>query len=170
MAQCLSPINRVNSQKRLNDPQNSSEIESELLKALKMLFSNEAGANDAISNNNSVAAITSSLASPQLPSRKTALEILIFLNSRPSGLNLVLKGFDEVQTAWGALGRFEVWFKFFEEALEGRGKMGSVVGASESVMSLGRNSNRNSSLVSARVGALDSHLTEYAVCFTSRPI
>lgn len=43
---------------------------------------------------------------------------------------------------------YEFWFKSFEQALSGRGKMGSLVGASEEV----------------RRAGVDSSLNEYAVC------
>lgn len=43
---------------------------------------------------------------------------------------------------------YEFWFKSLEQALSGRGKMGSLVGASEEV----------------RRAGMDSSLNEYAVC------
>jgi len=47
---------------------------------------------------------------------------------------------------------YDYWFKSAEQSLSGRGKMGSLVGASDEV--------KNS-------GATDNSLNDYAVCLTS---
>lgn len=172
LAKALEKINKVDSQKRAQDP-HAGTLEAEILKAIKTLFSSEAGANDAINNNVSIAAIVASLTSPQLPTRKIALELLIFLNNRNAvGASLVLKGLDEVQRARGAISRFEIWFRYFEQALDGRGRMGSVVGASDAVKSLRGATTRdsvrsqvNGMIENSQMGILDSSLSEYAVRF-----
>lgn len=49
------------------------------------------------------------------------------------------------------LGRFDAWLKLLDATLDGRGRMGSLVGASEDVRRLGLQ------------GAPDNHLADYAV-------
>lgn len=171
LANALQNINKLDSQKRFHDP-NANQLEAEILKTIRTLFSTEVGAFDAMANNSSISAIVASLTSPQLPTRKVAVELLLFfiIRDKPVGLNLVLKGFDDLQHSRGGLGRFEVWFQYFEEALDGRGKMGSAVGASEAVMSLrGSSIARESARMTAngQMGVLDNNLSEYAVsCLT----
>lgn len=46
-------------------------------------------------------------------------------------------------------GCYEYWFKSMEQSLSGRGKMGSLVGASDEV----------------KRGGIEGSLNEYAVCF-----
>lgn len=52
-------------------------------------------------------------------------------------------------------GCFDYWFKSFDIALAGRGKMGSLVGASEEVR---------------KGGGVDSSLNDYAVCATENDL
>ena len=162
LASALSAINRHDSMKRITDP-NANALEQEILKALKNLFNGVAGAYDAVHNNTSIRAIVESLTSPSLPARSLAAHLLIFLLSR-DGPNLTLRGFDAVQASRKAIGRFDVWFQYLEEALDGRGKMGSVVGASDTVMSLrGANSRTTARSIANEPLDLDKKLGEYGV-------
>lgn len=146
-------------------------METEILKCLKTLFNHSDGAQDAIDNNSSMSPIAASLASPQIPTRKAATDLLMFFVGRdsPKGFNLVLKALDDLAHSRRALGRFDIWFKSWEEAIDGRGKMGSTVGASETVMSLKGPAAREATkeFVNAQMnismGYLDSQLSEYAV-------
>lgn len=60
----------------------------------------------------------------------------------------VLDALDALSTANNMTGRYTYWFKTLEATLDGRGKMGSLVGASEEV----------------KRSAGDVNLNEYAVC------
>lgn len=51
----------------------------------------------------------------------------------PKGQEIVLKGLDKLSEHMGEFGRFDAWLKLLEATLDGRGKMGSLVGASEDV-------------------------------------
>jgi len=92
-----------------------------------------------------VTSISSSLVSPGLLSRKAAAEILVFFchwdenNPDRIGLGLVLNAFDqleqrlnnEVTDLTNKVGRFDVWLRQLEQIIDGRGRMGSMVGVSK---------------------------------------
>lgn len=60
----------------------------------------------------------------------------------------VLQGLDALSSANNKTGRYEFWLESFEVTLDGRGRMGSLVGASSEVR---------------KTAATDSNLNEYAV-------
>lgn len=98
-----------------------------------------------------VTQIASSLNSPHLPTRKSLLDLLGFLTYWNDGdaHPLVITALEVLSSSNGeAGGCYEYWFKSMEQTLSGRGKMGSLVGASEEVK---------------RTGGADSSLNEYAV-------
>jgi cytokinesis protein len=66
----------------------------------------------------------------------------------------VLGALDTLSAANNETGRFDYWFKSMDFTLGGRGKMGSLVGASEEVR---------------RNQGVDSSLNEYAVSLTPCP-
>lgn len=69
----------------------------------------------------------------------------------PVGHSHVLKGFEILQQHRENLGIFDAWLKDLEQTVDGRGKMGSLVGASDEMKRLGV------------YNAPDGHLMEYAV-------
>lgn len=166
LADSLHKINLQHSQKRAVEP-NAASMEIEILKAIKTLFGSQIGAADAYTNDSAADHITESLTSPSLPARDLTLQLLAFFVASPNGrgLSVVLKGLDSLQRARNATGRFDVWFKHFEEALDGRGRFGSLVGASDAVMSLRGPAQRESARAQAngRDGSLDGNLGEHAV-------
>jgi cytokinesis protein len=92
-----------------------------------------------------ITSIASSLVSPNLQCRKTAAEILVFFchwdeeNTARTGLTIVLNAFDSLEQKLnvavtelsGKVGRFDTWLKQFEQVIDGRGRMGSMVGISK---------------------------------------
>lgn len=160
-------------------------MEAELIKCLRTLFNHTDGARDAIDNNTSISAITASLAS-EIPTRKSVIELLTFFvaRDRVKGFNLVLKGLDDFSSSRRLPGKFDGWFFFWEAAIDGRGRFGSSVGASETVLSLrgtgarealarglvngGGHGERTSK---AAADVKDQALADYAVrrCFPSPP-
>lgn len=128
-------------------------LEYEVLKAFRSLFNSKPGAHDALQHAKCISGITYSLVSPQLATRKQAADILLFLChwEKPQGHRLVLQGIDDLRAARNAPGRFDVWFGALETVLDGRGLMGSLVGASDEV--------RRLQLASTS----ESGLTEYVV-------
>lgn len=65
---------------------------------------------------------------------------------------MVLKALDHMRDATRGLGRFDMWLRELDISLGGRGRMGSMVGASEDFKRLGSHGS-----------AADSQLAEYAV-------
>lgn len=128
-------------------------LEYEVLKAFRSLFNSKPGAHDALQHPKCISGITQSLISPQLSTRKQASDILLFLChwERPHGHKLVLQGLDDLKSTKGVSGRFDAWFSALETALEGRGRMGSLVGASDEVRRL------------QLAGTPESGLTEYVI-------
>lgn len=95
--------------------------------------------------------MTSALNSPNLPTRKLILDILVFAVYWNDGRvhDLVVEGLKVLsQDNHETGGCYAFWFKSFEQALIGRGKMGTLVGASEEVK---------------RGAGVDSSLNEYTV-------
>lgn len=171
LGNALYKLNRVESHHQLSNPLHAG-LESEILKCLKTLFNHAAGTNDAIEHNASMPAIAASLTSPQIVTRKMAAELLIFFVARegPRGRNLVLGALDDLARSRKAPGRFDTWFKYWEEAIDGRGTMGSRVGASSAVRSLrGGEGAHLSANGDSSYGQLDAHLMEYAVRPVPRP-
>ncbi|SRR6266478_4835320 len=90
---------------------------------------------DALTHNLFVAQIASSLNSPRLPARKLVAELLTYLSYRiPDALNLITGALEAVSIANNAGNSpYAYWFASFEKSISGRGKMGSLVGASDEV-------------------------------------
>jgi cytokinesis protein len=90
---------------------------------------------DALTHNLFVAQIASSFNSPRLPARKLVAELLTFLTYRiPEALNLITGALEAVSIANNAGNSpYTYWFASFEKSISGRGKMGSLVGASDEV-------------------------------------
>lgn len=106
-----------------------------------------------------------SLTSPSIPTRKTVLDLLTFLayyESGNKGHPLVLQGLDTLMAQRSEQSRFDAWFAAFEATIDGRGRMGSLVGASDEVRSL-RGKDIKAAMAAAANGQLDSVLSEYAV-------
>lgn len=145
-------------------------MEAELVKCLRTLFNSPDGARDAIDNNTSISPITASLAS-EIPTRKSVVELLTFFiaRDRVRGFNLVLKGLDDFSTSRRLPGKFDGWFWFWEAAIDGRGRMGSSVGASQHVLSLksaeAREMAKNLASSASLADIKDQALADYAVSF-----
>jgi hypothetical protein len=92
-----------------------------------------------------VNAICTSLLSPYQPCRKLAAEMLIFFCSFDEespdrkGLGMVLVAFDYVEQTLNSaiadvsnkVGKFDMWLRQLEATIDGRGRMGSMVGMSK---------------------------------------
>ena len=120
----------------LNEQDLSQEYE--VLKAFRSLFNSKPGAHDALQHPKCICGIARSLVSHLLSTRKQASDILLFLChwEKPRGHSLVLQGIDELRVAFDRHGRFDAWFSALEAAIDGRGRMGSLVGASDEVRRL----------------------------------
>ncbi|KAL5511448.1 hypothetical protein ACEPAH_4664 [Sanghuangporus vaninii] len=145
LANTLNNISR----KGLNRRETDLALEYEVLKCLRHILNVEVGANEALIHPMIVNHIASTLNTSQISSRKVALEILTFLCYWKDGDHheLVIQALEALSQANGESGPYAFWFQTMERSLLGRGKMGSLVGASEEIR---------------KNGGLDSSLNEYA--------
>ncbi|EEH50140.2 uncharacterized protein PADG_06219 [Paracoccidioides brasiliensis Pb18] len=120
-------------------PDKDLDRESDIAKCLKALMNNKYGADDALERQQVIVALASSLISPRLTTRKMVSEVLTFLChwADGKGHEKVLQAMDHVKTLQGETGRFDAWMRIVEVTIDGRGKMGSLVGASEEFRSGG---------------------------------
>ncbi|KAJ5099183.1 hypothetical protein N7532_006184 [Penicillium argentinense] len=113
--------------------------EYDIAKCLKGLMNNKYGADDALEHQGVLVALVNSLASPRLNTRKLVSEVLTFLChwADGQGHQKVLQAMDKVKHDHNETGRFDAWMRIVEVTVDGRGKMGSLVGASEEYRSGG---------------------------------
>ncbi|KAF7935426.1 uncharacterized protein EAE97_008333 [Botrytis byssoidea] len=113
--------------------------EYDICKCLKALMNNKFGADDALQHQQVIVALATSLVSPRIPTRRVASEVLTFLCHWADGQGhlKVIQAMDYVKNQQGENGRFDAWMRVVEVTVDGRGKMGSLVGASEEVRSGG---------------------------------
>lgn len=94
-----------------------------------------------------------SLISPHWMTRKLVCDLLVFLCycQHRQGHEHVLRGLELLQHTRHDFGLFDSWLKDFERTIDGRGKMGSMVGATDDFKRMGM------------FNTADNHLMEYAV-------
>ncbi|ROW02816.1 hypothetical protein VSDG_01826 [Cytospora chrysosperma] len=117
----------------------SLDREYDIVKCLKALMNNKFGADDALAHQQVIVALATSLISPRLSTRKLVSEVLTFLSHWGDGEGhvKVIQAMDHVKNQQNENGRFDAWMRLVEVTVDGRGKMGSLVGASEEVRSGG---------------------------------
>ena len=113
--------------------------EYDIVKCLKALMNNKFGADNALAHQQVLVALATSLISPRLTTRKLVSEVLTFLChwSEGNGHLKVIEAMDVAKNQQGENGRFDAWMRLVEVTIDGRGKMGSLVGASDEVRSGG---------------------------------
>ncbi|KAM0713826.1 hypothetical protein Q7P37_010788 [Cladosporium fusiforme] len=113
--------------------------EYDIVKCLKSLMNNKYGADNALHHDKIIMALAASLISPRLNTRKLVSEVLTFLCHWADGQGhlKVLQALDYLKAQQGENGRFDAWMRIVEVTVDGRGKMGSLVGASDEVRSGG---------------------------------
>lgn len=111
------------------------EREYDIVKCLKALMNNKYGADNALQHAQIVMALAGSLTSPRLSTRKLVSEVLTFLChwGEGQGHRRVLQALDNIKNQNSETGRFDAWMRLVEVTIDGRGKMGSLVGASDEV-------------------------------------
>ncbi|KAJ3555998.1 hypothetical protein NM688_g2271 [Phlebia brevispora] len=132
LAQALSHISRKAMQRRKED----TDLEYEIAKILKFILNRPFAVNDALAHNMIVTQMASALNTPQLQTRKLILDILVFLVywKEEQAHSLVLNALNTLSDDNHEHGSpYTYWFKSFQQALIGRGRMGTFVGASEEV-------------------------------------
>ncbi|AEO56390.1 hypothetical protein MYCTH_2301261 [Thermothelomyces thermophilus ATCC 42464] len=113
--------------------------EYDIVKCLKALMNNKFGADDALAHQPVLVALATSLISPRITTRKLVSEVLTFLCHWDEGKGhlKVIEAMDVAKNQQGENGRFDAWMRLVEVTIDGRGKMGSLVGASEEMRSGG---------------------------------
>ncbi|KAE9967805.1 hypothetical protein EG327_011297 [Venturia inaequalis] len=113
--------------------------EYDIVKCLKALMNNKYGADNALQHPQIITALAGSLVSPRLNTRKLVSEVLTFLCHWADGQGhlKVIQSLDQLKTQQGETGRFDSWMRWIEITIDGRGKMGSLVGASDEYRSGG---------------------------------
>ncbi|KAI7099925.1 FH2-domain-containing protein, partial [Hortaea werneckii] len=113
--------------------------EYDIVKCLKALMNNKYGADNALQHDTIIMALCGSLTSPRLNTRKLVSELLTFLCHWAEGQGhlKVLQALDHLKAQQNENGRFDAWLRIVEVTIDGRGKMGSLVGASDEVRSGG---------------------------------
>lgn len=119
--------------------ENDVEREYEIIKCLKALMNNKYGADNALNHPSIVQALCGSLTAARLNTRKLVSDVLTFLChwGEGSGHEKVLQALDNLKSQYGESSRFDAWMRIVEVTVDGRGKMGSMVGASDEVRSGG---------------------------------
>ncbi|KAF9629668.1 putative cytokinesis protein sepa protein [Lasiodiplodia theobromae] len=122
-----------------NTQEKDLDREYDIVKCLKALMNNKYGADNALAYPQIVTSLASSLVSPRLNTRKLVSEVLTFLChwANGQGHEKVLQALDQLKQAQGENGRFDAWMRIVEVTVDGRGKMGSLVGASDEARSGG---------------------------------
>ncbi|PKS07971.1 hypothetical protein jhhlp_006583 [Lomentospora prolificans] len=113
--------------------------EYDIIKCLKAVMNNKFGADDALQHQQVLIALATALTSGRITTRKLVSEVLTFLCDWDDGQGhlKVIQALDQVKAQQGENGRFDAWMRLVEVAVDGRGKMGSLVGASQEVRSGG---------------------------------
>jgi cytokinesis protein len=139
----LAKINRRQNKGQLSQAQQHRDLdldrEYDIIKCLKSLMNNKYGADNAIAHSQIINALVGSLISSRLSTRRLVSDVLTFLChwANGQGHEKVLQALDHLKSMQGETGRFDAWMRIFEVTLDGRGKMGSMVGASEEFRSGG---------------------------------
>ncbi|RMZ89513.1 hypothetical protein DV736_g3253, partial [Chaetothyriales sp. CBS 134916] len=128
-----TPANTTNSSDK------DLDREYDIVKCLKALMNNKYGADDALTHHQIPISLALCLISPRLTTRKLVSEVMTFLCHCGEGLGhrKVLQAMDHVKGMINENGRFDAWMRIVEVTTDGRGKMGSLVGASDEVRSGG---------------------------------
>ncbi|KAI8072909.1 formin homology 2 domain-containing protein [Gongronella butleri] len=144
----LATVNRVADRKG-----RQLDLEIEIIKCVKVLLNTRWGIREAIGQPAYIHTLVFSLTSPHWQTRKVTCDMLFFLChcDLPVGHGHVLRGFESLRHQRESLAMFDPWLKELENTLDGRGRMGSLVGAAEDIKRLGV------------YNAPDNHLKEYAL-------
>ncbi|ORY07151.1 hypothetical protein BCR34DRAFT_518502 [Clohesyomyces aquaticus] len=121
------------------DAERDVEREYDIIKCLKALMNNKYGADNALQHPSIIQALAGSLISSRINTRKLVSDVLTFLChwGEGTGHEKVLQALDNLKVQNGENGRFDAWMRIVEVTVDGRGKMGSMVGASDEVRSGG---------------------------------
>ncbi|KAJ1908528.1 hypothetical protein LPJ81_000029 [Coemansia sp. IMI 209127] len=140
LSECLGILNHAGTRKG-----DDITKEMEIIKCIKSVVNIQWGAQDVLRYPTCVHNLSFSIDAPSLLTRRLISEILTYICylNVPTGHATVLKGLDKLQKFREMQRRFEPWMKAVESAIDGRGRMGSKVGASEELRQLGGTADRD---------------------------
>ncbi|KAJ2557212.1 hypothetical protein EV175_001481 [Coemansia sp. RSA 1933] len=140
LSECLGILNHAGTRKG-----DDITKEMEIIKCIKSVVNIQWGAQDVLRYPTCVHNLCFSIDAPSLLTRRLISEILTYICylNVPTGHATVLKGLDKLQKFREMQRRFEPWMKAVESAIDGRGRMGSKVGASEELRQLGGTADRD---------------------------
>ncbi|KAI7869247.1 hypothetical protein BDF14DRAFT_1951245 [Spinellus fusiger] len=129
------------------------DLEVEITKCVKVLLNSRWGIRETVAHPTYIHSIVFSVVCPHWQTRKFICDMLFFLChcELPKGHEQVLRGFELLSSHRKDTGVFDGWLQDLEKTVDGRGKMGSLVGANEDLKRLGI------------YNAPDNHLMEYAL-------
>ncbi|KAJ2165468.1 hypothetical protein EV180_002618 [Coemansia sp. RSA 518] len=140
LSECLGFLNHAGMRKG-----DDITKEIEIIKCIKSVVNIQWGAQDVLRYPTCVHNLCFSIDAPSLLTRRLISEILTYICylNVPIGHTTVLKGLDKLQKFREMQKRFEPWLRALESAIDGRGRMGSKVGASEELRQLGGTADRD---------------------------
>ncbi|KAJ2808628.1 hypothetical protein H4R20_000762 [Coemansia guatemalensis] len=140
LSECLGILNHAGMRKG-----DDITKEIEIIKCIKSVVNIQWGAQDVLRYPTCVHNLSFSIDAPSLLTRRLISEILTYICylNVPTGHSTVLKGLDKLQKFREMQKRFEPWMRALEAAVDGRGRMGSKVGASEELRQLGGTADRD---------------------------
>ncbi|KAL2809259.1 armadillo-type protein [Aspergillus granulosus] len=111
------------------------DSESLIVKCFKAAMNTKYGANDALAHQQILVSLVNSLVSPSINTRKVVTGILTFLCdwNDNQGHQKVLKAMDHVKDQHGEVGRFDLWIRAVEIAIDGRGRQIPGAGGPEGI-------------------------------------
>lgn len=133
LSNVLNKLNRRQGQGSAQVTAADLDREYDIVKCLRTSLSNDFGKDDALDHPQIIVNLAACLTSTRLPTRKLVSENLTYLCHGTDGAGhlRVLQAMDQLKAANGENGRFDAWMRIVEVTVDGRGKMGSMVGASE---------------------------------------
>ncbi|CAO3642143.1 unnamed protein product [Cunninghamella blakesleeana] len=146
----MTGLNQLNHQSDRSDKR-LLDLENEFIKCIKAIINTRHGGYETVGHQNYIPIVVFSLISPHWQTRKLVCEILAFFCYLDKGHEKVLLGFDLLKQYKKDMSIFDTWLKDLEITLDGRGRMGSLVGAHDDLKKLGL------------YNAPDQHLMEYAI-------
>ncbi|KAJ2725122.1 hypothetical protein GGI07_001492 [Coemansia sp. Benny D115] len=140
LSECLGILNHAGTRKG-----DDITKEMEIIKCIKSVVNIQWGAQDVLRYPTCVHNLCFSVDAPSLLTRRLISEILTYICylNVPTGHATVLKGLDKLQKFREMQKRFEPWMRALEMAIDGRGRMGSKVGASEELRQMGGTADRD---------------------------
>ncbi|CEJ02837.1 Putative Proteophosphoglycan ppg4 [Rhizopus microsporus] len=115
----LASINKINARN-----QKECQLEFEIIKCLRQLFSNYYGIQQVISDPFYIIQLTQSILSPSIPTQRLVCDALTFMCyfEQPKGHSIVLQGMETIRETKSDYGPFDSWLRAFHSTLDNHNK------------------------------------------------